>query len=1074
MMRKAISRLLLLGALASGASAQFELGEIRGTVRDLSGAVVPGARIVLTHSDTGIERTTRTDESGNYSFPGLRLGAYTLRAEKEGFRPAAAAVSALRVAERLRVDFELEPGAVVEEIVVSATVDSLLETEMAARSHWIRGEQIRELPLNKRDYTQLVLLAPGTVFDPAKRIGGAININGNRSLQNNFLLDGVDNNSNATSFRGERVDVIRPSVDAVAEFRVQTNSYSAEYGRSAGGVVNVTLKNGGNELRGALWEFFRNDRLDAKGWTPTNPPNTKPKLRFHQFGANAGGPIRRNRTFWFLNYEGERERSGATYIGTVPTPELQAGNFANVPITGDLAIRPVDPTSGQPFPNDLIPPSRWDPVARRIVTNPDFPKPTRIAALPIPGLYLNTVTNRLRTDKFDVRLDEHFNDRFRLFGRYSFSDLELFRPSMFPGYVEGSFNDGFGTTATRGQHAVLAPTITLNPTTLAEVRLGYTRLGANVYPPNFGSPGPSELLGIPNLPDHPRINGGWPKLIFDGMNALGRHTSTPQFQIPNVYVANNTWSLQRGGHGLKLGYEVQHIQTAILDVSALIGLFTSRRNTFTNNPWADFLLGLPASHGQTSYSVIYNRKTIQSAFLQDDWRVAPSLTLNLGLRYEYGRPILEKFNRLANFNPSTGQVSYARDGSLFERALVMPDRNDFGPRIGLAWTATRRLVVRSAYGVFYNHTNRQGREGLLGMNPPFVRDLVRVQDRNTPNPITLSGGPPRNFLETARPVDQILRGNDPLLRNPYIMQWHFTLQHEFAPQWLFEAGYVANRGLKLSRFLNANQALTTGPAATLQQRRPFPTWADIQYMDSGGVSTFHSLQTRLERRWASGLALSHAFTYGRVLTNSGNWGDGQLSPQNSYDARSEWGLDMISIKFNSVAHWIYQLPFGRGRRWMKGAPGAVEAVLGGWQVSGIWSWRSGFPVTISSSSCGTCNLGGQRSQRADVVAGQTWRVDEPTTFRWFNTGAFRSAAGPFGTAGRGLVYGPGLHNWDFTFAKEFAWGERRSAQFRAELFNAFNQVNFNPPGSNVSGAGFGVLTSALAGRSIQLGLKLYY
>lgn len=342
---KRIGRLLLLGALAVIAPAQFELGEIRGTVRDSSGAVIPGAKVVLMHSDTGVERTTRTDESGNYSFPGLRLGGYTFRAEKEGFRPAAVAVSALRVAERLRVDFELEPGAVVEEIVVSATVDSLLETEMAGRSHWIQGEQIRELPLNKRDYTQLVLPAPGTVLDAGKRIGGAVNINGNRSLQNNFLLDGVDNNSNATSFRGERVDVIRPSVDAVAEFRVQTHSYSAEYGRSAGGVVNVTLKNGGNKLRGTLWEFFRNDRLDAKGWTPTNLPNTKPKLRFNLFGANAGGPIRRNRTFWFLNYEGERERSGAPTSAPFPRRNFRR---ATLPICRSAATCESGPSIQPP------------------------------------------------------------------------------------------------------------------------------------------------------------------------------------------------------------------------------------------------------------------------------------------------------------------------------------------------------------------------------------------------------------------------------------------------------------------------------------------------------------------------------------------------------------------------------------------------------------------------------------------------------------------------------------------------------------------------------------------------------
>jgi hypothetical protein len=433
-------------------------------------------------------------------------------------------------------------------------------------------------------------------------------------------------------------------VDAVAEFKVQTNSYSAEYGRSAGGVVNVTIKSGSNGLRGTLWEFFRNNALDAAGWTPT-VDGKKPKLRFNQFGANLGGPIVKDRTFFFANYEGERERQGTTYTRTVPTPELQAGNFNNVTISGALRNQPRDWTSfsaanptGTPYPNNIVPVSLFDPVAVKIISNPDFPKPSNIAQLPIPGLFLNTVTNTNRTDKFDVRVDQYFTEKLRMFGRYSHSNLEVFRPGPFNGFVEDSNNDGFGTTATIAHHAVLAPTWTVTPNTLAEFRLGFTRLNAAVRPPNFGSAGPTELLGIPNLPSNPGINGGWPKFLFDGMDAFGRHTSTPQFQIPNVYVINNTWSLLRGKHSLRVGFDKQYIQTAVLDVSALIGTFRFSQNVFTNNPWADFLQGLVTTHSQTSYSVVYNRKDITSGFIQDDYRILPNLTLNLGLRYEYGAP----------------------------------------------------------------------------------------------------------------------------------------------------------------------------------------------------------------------------------------------------------------------------------------------------------------------------------------------------------------------------------------------------------------------------------------------------
>lgn len=1073
-------RNLLIGLIFSSLlMAQSENAEILGTVLDSSGSTVAGAKVLLKDRGTNVERAAETNEQGVYAFPALRIGSYEVRAERQGFKPAMSVVPQLRVADRIRVDLVLQPGEVASEVTVQAVVTGQLETETSSRGQLIASEQIRELPLNRRDYTQLVLLAPGTVTQPGRRIGGAININGNRALQNNFLLDGVDNNSNATSFRGERVDVIRPSVDAVAEFKVQTNAFSAEFGRSAGGAVNVTIKSGTNQLRGTLWEFFRNDRLDAKGWTPT-ADGKKPKLRYNLFGANLGGPIRRDRTFFFANYEREMERQGTSYISTMPTDGLLRGDFNNVPVAGDLRIQPRDPATvsaanpaGTPFPGLVVPQSRWDAVSRRIATLADFPRGQSGAGIPFQGYYLSTVTNRTNVDRFDTRLDHSFADKLRVFGRYSFSDLETFRPGVFPGLIEGSFNDGFGTTATRGQHVVGAATWVLGPTTLSELRLGYTRLGANVFPPNFGSAGPTELTGIPNLPSAPGINGGWPKMILDGMSAFGRHTSTPQFQIPNVYVLDNTWNLLRGKQSIRFGLNVQHIQTAIRDVSALIGVFRFNRNQFSNNPWADFLLGLPTSHSQTSDSVVYNRKWINSFFIQDDYKVSRTLTLNLGLRYEYGPPLTEKFNRFANVHPGTGLKTFAKDGSQFERSLVNPDRTNFAPRLGLAWTVQPKTVIRAGAGIFYNHTNRQGREGLLGMNAPYVVDLTRVQGIQTVNPITLSGGPPARFLANATTVDQIQRGNDPNLKNPYVMQWNMTVQKEIVRGWLFEVGYVGNRSVQNTRFLNANQAIP-GSAATLQQRRPFPQYADIQYMDSGATTSFNSLQTRVERAFSNGFSFLHSFTYGRLLSNSGNWLEGFASPQDSRNYAVEWGLDPSHVKLNSVANWVYALPVGRGKKWGNGLNRVADAVVGGWELAGIWTLRSGFPVTITSSSCGDCNLGGERTQRADVVAGQNWKVDNPVAGRWFNPAAFRPAATAFGTAGKGIVVGPSLSNWDFTFAKFFAATERVRFQFRGELFNAFNQVNLNFPNSSASAGGFGVVTSAQAGRSIQLGLKLYF
>jgi hypothetical protein len=537
-------------------------------------------------------------------------------------------------------------------------------------------------------------------------------------------------------------------------------------------------------------------------------------------------------------------------------------------------------------------------------------------------------------------------------------------------------------------------------------------------------------------------------------------------------------STLKGAHSIKFGTDNMHINTAVLDVSALIGRFQFRQDSFSGNSWANFLLGMPNRISMTSPTVIYNQKRIHSFFVQDDYRVQQNLTLNLGLRYEYGRPITEKFDRLANFNPSTGERLFASDGSLEDRALIAPDRNDFSPRFGVAWTAGPGFVVRGGYGVFYNHTNRQGREGLLGMNNPFVKDLERLQDDSTPASelITLSSGPPPDFLENASPSEQINRGNDPTLRNPYIQQWNLTLQFQPATEWLFEIGYVGNRGNKLTRFYDANQATEPGGSATLPDRRPYPQFGEIQYMDSGGTSNYHALQTKIERRFSRGLSLLQAFSYGRALENVGAWGEEQSGggrrPQNAFDFANEYGLAGTNSMFRSVSNWVWELPFGRGRSYMADAHPAAEAILGGWEFSGIWTWQSGLPVNIVTSECGNCVMGGQRRQRADALSDAA--IDNPTAQMWFNTDAFAEPDNPFGTAGRNTVYGPGMLLWDVSLMKNFHFSETKRLQFRTEFFNAFNQVNYDRPNNNVSSSSFGRISTAMDGRSIQFGLKFYW
>jgi len=1076
-MRILLSILCLMATAFTGRlQAQFEYGEILGTVHDTSGAIVSGAKVTVRGLNTNVQSSALTNDQGNYSFPDLRSGNYEVSAAVMGFRPAKSDSLLLRVGDRLRMDLTLEPGQITEQVTVEAGVAPLLETDTSTRGQVIESRQIEELPLNKRDYTQLVLLVPGTTYNPDQRLGGAISINGNRSLQNDYLLDGVDNNSHATSFRGDRVDVMLPSVDAVQEFRVQSNAYSAEYGHSAGAVVNVTIKNGSNQFHGTGWEFFRNDDMDAHGWTPTLG-GVKPKVRFNLFGANIGGPIVKDKTFFFTNYEGDRERGGVIFQAIVPTLALQQGTFANPPagLGSTLKVAPVDPTSGTAFPNGIIPRNLWSPVAARILAYPQFPVPTPNPLITTPGTYINTVTNRIQSDKFDIRLDHYITSNWRLFGRYSFSDSTTFRPAPFNGYAEGSNNDQFGNTLTRGQSAVVGNTLSLSPSTILDLRLGYTRLGANVFPPNFGSPSSTELLGIPNLPQGPMINAGWPKFNISGLSAFGSTTSQPQYQIPNTYLASAVISLQRGAHSIRAGTDITYIQTAILDVSAVRGTFTFS-NTWTGNPWGDFLLGLPAAYTQTSLTVAYNRNQIYNFFVQDDYRVLPNLTLNLGLRYEYGTPIYEKYDRLSNYDIATGTLLMATSPGVINNSLMHPDLLNFAPRIGLAWTAMPRLVIRSAYGMFYQHTFRQGRENLLAENPPFLHDLTRSQSPGSPTFVTLDSGPPANFFAAALPTDQAVRGNDPNLRAGNVQQWNLTVQYALTKDWIFEVGYVANKGTHLSRFWNANQPNVAGPSATLAARRPNPGFGDVEYMDSGGNSFYNSLQTRLEKRFSGGLTLLHSFTYARGLDNVGAWNDpnGSLFPQDAYNFADEKALAENIVKLNSVASWVYELPFGRGRKMMTSAPPLVNAALGNWQFDGIWNWRTGLPLTIASPACANCSMGGDRTTRANVVPGVSPTVSNPSALGWFNPAAFALQTTPYGTVGRDTIWGPGLQQWDLGVAKRFAFTERRYFQFRGELFNVFNQVNYKPPASTVGSAGFGTITAALPGRNVQLGLKFYW
>ena len=1080
---------VVLGVSPAAATAQQETATVAGTVRDATGAIVPRAAVAVTNVQTGISVRTEADADGTYVVPSLRPGAYSISAESAGFQKTVRTGVILQVAQVARIDITLQAGALTESVeVVGAT--PLLDTLTSSRGSVIDQKKIVELPLNGRDYNQLALLSPG-VLPGTPRLAsvnfkGVLNVNGNRTFNNVFLLDGVDNISYSNSFRGENVQLVQPSIEALQEFKIQTNAYSAEFGRSSGAVVNATIKSGTNAVRGSVYEFFRNDRLDANNFFSNALGAPKPKRERNQFGLAAGGPLVKNQTFWFADYEGLRDLEGVPRVRQVPTAAEKAGLFSTAVSDPFAAGRPE--FSRNAAGQWVIPRERWDPVGAAIVGM--IPDPN------VPGstIYASTPVTDTRQDQFDVRIDHQIASNLTLFGRYSFVDTLTFRPAPLPGLAEGSFNDAFGANDNRSQGLALGVTWTISPNLVGDIRLGHSRGDYYTTPPNFGVDG-AAAVGLRNVPDDPSILGGVPKVNIQGFDAVGRHTSTPQFQTPRSWNPRATFSLNRGDHFIKFGGEFLSVETRINDLNATIGRMNFE-NRFTNRAVGDLLLGLPSQLALTSNTVMDQGQTMQFYFVQDDYRVSSDLTVNVGVRYEYATPPLEKDNRFANFDPETGTMIFARDGDVFERALIHPDRNNFAPRIGFAYTPLPRWVVRGGYGVFYTHTVRQGREGLLGFNPPYLVDnllqtgVTGAAAVATAAPFRLVNGYPTGLLDPTTLAPTVSRrAQDANQRTPYIQQYNVGVQHELMQDVVLDVAYVANKGTKLNGFRNLNQraVVTNADGSQSAGARPYPAFGDIQWMENRVSSTYKSLQVRVEKRFSHGLTGSVGYTLGEALsgapdhisTSGGGAGVDTgvfREPQDGNNLRAEYGPTEFDIRHRFVASYIWELPFGRGRRFGNDWGRAMDLALGGWQLTGIHAVQSGLALTATLSGANVVNLGGERRARPNLVGDPELPASERTLARWFNTGAFAAFTVPqaFGNAGVGIMRGPGLANFDFTLAKNFSFSDRRYFQFRTEFFNAFNHPNFGPPNIARDSSGFGQILSAAPGRIIQFGLKFYF
>jgi hypothetical protein len=1076
----AIAVVLLLPA---SVFAQFDTSTVLGTVKDSSGAVIPGATVTLKNVATGITASAVTGADGSYQFLNVRVGTYTVRAELQGFSAAEAKDVAVTVNARQRVDLALAVGNVGETVEVTGA-SPLLETDSSDRGQVIAKEQIVNLPLNGRNYADLALLSPGVRRSAISDSRDAsFNVNGLRSAVNSFILDGVDNNSYGTSNQGFSNQLVQVSPDAVEQFKVQTNNFSAEYGRTGGAVINASMRSGTNAFHGTGWEFNRNTKLNAEGFF--HPTTGKPKFDRNQFGFVFGGPILRNRTFFFTDYEGFRQTTKVPTFASIPTMAMRAGTLG----------KPIfNPLTGETYADGVIPASAITPFAKKVLAG--LPAPTR------PGIANNfdslpEGTNR--NNKFDVKIDHQFSTRMTAFGRVSHRKANNFEPPSIPGET--------GTASNNLLHVLndqVAGGFTYTPTTssLLEIRLGWSRTKAGKEPPGVGGPNMFDLYGITGLPTDKRFAGGLTAQQVGGWTAWGRQDSNPQFQDPTVFNPRINYSWIMGRQSFKTGYEYQAINTQIDDFNpkygrdAYAGSFskpaTAAADTVTYN-LADFMLGLRSSYSIITPFLANLRQRMHFGYLQDDIKVGPKLTLNAGLRYEYATPQYEKANFLTNFDPAANTLLGAKDGSIYDRALVNPDRNNFAPRLGAAWAVDGKTVVRAGYGLSYIHFNRMGGENLLSFNGPHVVGLNINQTINQPlcvgnaNPTacfrTTQAGYPEGFTTPASFNPLNVRVNYIPKDTPTgnVASWHASVQREILRNLLVDVGYVGNRSRDILILGDFNQARpnAAGENSSLQARRPIQGFQEIQAAFAGGKGDYHALQVKVERRYTRGLYLLNSFTYSRARDNA----SGHLEVQNGDNSRvnfrdldAEFGRSGYDQPLNNTTSVVWELPFGKGRKFASSMNPVMEGILGGWRIVGINISASGVPINLSYAPTAAFSVGGTVTYRPNLSGdpltpnGGVGNYLNPATVT-----VPTDQTQPFGNAPRNVARGTPFNQLDLGLHKSFGMqGDQKRIEARIEAFNVFNHTNFQTANGNRSSSAFGTITSAFPARQLQLGVKFYF
>ncbi|MBI2690297.1 MAG: TonB-dependent receptor [Acidobacteria bacterium] len=1140
-------RLLLFTAAAGVLLSQT--ASLTGRVTDASGAVVPGAGVVVRAEGTGVTTTVSTNQDGYYSAPSLPPGRYGVTIEKDGFVPTRQTGLELAVQQVARLDVVLKVGAVSERIEVSAQA-LVLESESTTLGQVINNKQVTELPLLGRNTYALAMLVPGV--RPSAGVNGLVidqistvsySINGQRATSNEFLLDGAPNSAAA-----QNQPVINANPDMVQEFKVETNNFSAEYGRAAGGVFNVVTKSGTNDIHFGAYEFFRNDKLNANDFFANRSGTARAPFKFNQFGGTLGGPVvipklynGKNRTFFFVNTEIVRFIQGITFTSALPDPKMLTGDFSQARLANGNAVTIYDPATTRanpagsgfirsPFTGNIIPANRIDPVARNV--SKYFPVPNVAGVTALGAInYTRTAGNVVPKDSYSVRMDHNFSERNRIFGRYSYDNTPFNRA---PAY--GDENRNIAPTAGpqifKRWNAVLEDTAVLSPSAVATMRYSVTRLINFRRPYSDGFDITS--LGLPAYMREGMVDPlSFPAITITGYSVTG--------SVPNIVVGGligatdliafgNTQQAAQGNitknltkHTLKFGGEMRAIQFNSQQVGDSATNF-SFAPTWTQGPnataasataglgLASFLLGIPGG-GVAPAPALAQTTKYYGLFVQDTWKVTPKLTVNLGLRYDYETPRTDRFNQLSNFDfnaaspleipglPLRGGLTFPGVGGL-SRYNANPDRNNVAPRVGVAYKVTPKTVIRTGAGLFY-----AGLTGLGGGTAAFgisgyatTTSIVTSQDGANPI-VTWSNPYPTGFNKPTgssaglatllgQNVQFFDRGN----YTPYSAQWNFNVQRELPKNMLFEAGYLGSRGVGLFENRQWNQlppellaqgdALRTQVAnpffgqiavgtlaarniARAQLLRPYPQFDGLASQNaSWATSSYHALETKVEKRYASGLSILVSYTFSKIM----DYGNGPFAGetvgggaiQNWYNLAAEWSPSTLDQTHRFILNAVYELPFLKKNK-----------ILGGWQVASIWSGFSGGPLGITSATNNTFSQGGgQRPNWTGVNA----TVPNPRPELWFDASQFSIPAQyRFGNAPRTYngLRSDGTAQVDVTLSKNFRIRELFQIQFRAETFNLTNTARFAPPNQSFGNPQFGqVNAQGNQPRIVQFSLKL--